>query len=59
MPWDMYCKTTFDMIGPLHVDVFNHSNYMLNGVTRSKDSFVLIAKSDVTGSFKVDILSAK
>ena len=56
---------TFDMIGPLHVDVFNQSKYMLNGVTmkvrmtRSKDSFVLMAKSDVTESFKVDILSAK
>ena len=38
---------------------------MLNGVTmkvrmtRSKASFVLMAKSDVTESFKVDILSAK
>ena len=58
-------KSTFDMIGPLHVDVFNQSKYMLNGVTmkvrmtRSKDSFVLMAKSDVTESFKVDILSAK
>ena len=37
---------------------------MLNGVTmkvrmtRSKDSFVLKAKSDVTESFKADILSA-
>ena len=57
-------KPTFDMIGPLHVDVFNQSKYMLNGVTmkvrmtRSKDSFVLMAKSDVTESFKVDILSA-
>ena len=53
------------MIGPLHVDVFNQRKYMLNGVTmkvrmtRSKDSFVLMAKSDVTESFKVDILSAK
>ena len=26
-------KPTFDMIGPLHVDVFNQSKYMLNGVT--------------------------
>ena len=58
-------KPTFDMIGPLHVDVFNQSKYMLNGVTRkvrmtgSKDSFVLMAKSDVTESFKVDILLAK
>ena len=58
-------KPTFDMIGPLHVDVFNQSKYMLNGVTMkvrmtcSKDSFVLMAKSDVTESFKVDILSAK
>ena len=58
-------KPTFDMIGPLHVDVFNQSKYMLNGVTmkvrmtRCKDSFVLMAKSDVTESFKVDILSAK
>ena len=58
-------KPTFDMIGPLHVDVFNQSKYMLDGVTmkvrmtRSKDSFVLMAKSDVTESFKVDILSAK
>ena len=58
-------KPTFDMIGPLHVDVFNQSKYMLNGVTmkvrmtRSKDSLILMAKSDVTESFKVDILSAK
>ena len=37
---------TFDMIGPLHVDVFNQRKYML-------------AKSDVTESFKLDILSAK
>ena len=54
-------KPTFDVIGALHVDVFNQSNYMLNGVTmkvrmtRSKDSFVLMVKSDVTWSFKVDI----
>ena len=53
------------MIGPLHVDVFNQIKYMLNGVTmkvkmtRSKDSIVLMAKSDVTESFKVDILSEK
>ena len=53
------------MIGPLHVDVFNQSKYMLNGVTmkvrmtRSKDSLVIMAKSDVTESFKVDIISAK
>ena len=46
-------KPTFDMIGPLHVDVFNQSKYMLNGetmkvrMTRSKDSFVLMARSDV------------
>ena len=58
-------KPTFDMIGPLHVDVFNPSKYMLNGVTmkvrmtRSNDSFVLMAKSYITESFKVDILSAK
>ena len=58
-------KPTFDMIGPLHVDVFNQSKYMLNGermkvsMTRSKDSFVLMAKSDVTESFKVDMLYAK
>ena len=58
-------QPTFDMIGPLHVDVFNQNKYMLNGVTmkvrmtRSKDSFVLMAKSDVTESFKVYILSAK
>ena len=44
----------FYMIGPLHIDVFNQSKYMLNGatmklrMTRSKDSFVLMAKSDVT-----------
>ena len=53
------------MIGPLHIDVFNQSKYMLNGVTmkvgmtRSEDSFVLMAKSDFTESFKVDILLAK
>ena len=58
-------KPTFDMIGPLHIDVFNQNKYMLNGVMievrmkRSKDSFVLMAKSDATESFKVDILSAK
>ena len=58
-------KPTFDMIGPIHVDVFNQNRYMLNGVTmkvrmtRSKNSFVLMAKSDVTDSFKVDILSEK
>ena len=43
---------TFDMIGPLHVDVFNQSKYLLNGVStklrlfRSKDAFVLMAKGD-------------
>ena len=53
------------MIGPLHVDVFNQSKYMLNGaamkvqMTRSKDSFVIMTKTDVTESFKVDKLSAK
>ena len=58
-------KPPFDMIDPLHVDVFNQSKYILNGVTmkvrmnRRKDSFVLVAKSDVTETFKVDILSAK
>ena len=58
-------KPTFNMIGPIHVDVFHQSKYMVNGVTmkvrmtRSKYSFVLMAKSDVTDSFKVDILSAK
>ena len=58
-------KPTFDIIGTLHVDVFNQSKYMLNSVTMkvrmtlSKDSFVLMDKSDVTESFKVDILSAK
>ena len=42
------------MIGPQQVDVFNQSKSMSNGVTmkvrmtRSKDSFVLMAKSDVT-----------
>ena len=60
----MYCKTTFDMIGPLHVDVFNHIKYKLNSVTRkvrmtrSNDSFVLMTKSDITVSFKENILSA-
>ena len=53
------------MIGPLHVDVFNQSKYMLIGMTMkvrmtlSKDSFVLMANSYVTESFKVDILSAQ
>ena len=57
-------KPTFDMIGSLHVDVFNQSKHMLNGVTmkvrmtRSKDSFVLMAKSDVTEFFKIYIISA-
>ena len=47
-------KPMFDMIGPLHVDVFNQSKYMLNGVTmkmrmtRSKDTIILMVKSDVT-----------
>ena len=56
---------TVDMIGPLHVDVFIQSKYTLNGVTmkvrmtRNKNSFVLMTKSDITESFKVDILSAK
>ena len=56
-------KPTFDMIGPLHVDLFNQCIYMLNGVAVkvriicSKDSFVLMVKSDVTEFFKVDILS--
>ena len=26
-------KPTFDMIGPLHIDVFNQSKYILNRVT--------------------------
>ena len=58
-------KPTFNMIGPLHVEVFILSKCMLNGVTvkvrmtRSKESFVLIVKSDATESFKVDILLAK
>ena len=53
------------MIGPLHVDVLNQSKYMLNGMTmkvrmtRSKDAFVIMAKSDITETFNVDILSAK
>ena len=48
------------MIGPLHVDVFNQSKYTMKvEMTRSKDSFVLMANSDVPESFKVDILSAK
>ena len=56
-------KPTFDMIGPLHVDVLNQSKYMLNGVTikvrmtRSKNSFVLMANRDVTESYKVDTFS--
>ena len=49
-------KPTFDMIGPLHVDVFNQSKYMLNGVTMKVR---MTRKSDVTESFKVDIVSAK
>ena len=42
-------KPIFDMIGPLHVDMYNQRKYILNGVTmrvrmmRSKDSFVLMA----------------
>ena len=54
-------KPTFYMIDPLHIDVFNQSKYMLNGVTmkvritRSKDSFVLMAKIGITESFKLDI----
>ena len=57
-------KNTFDMIGPLHVDVFNQSKYMLNGVTmklrlsRSKDDFVLMAKTAVQ-QYRVEILTAK
>ena len=58
-------KPTFDIIGPLHVIVYNQRQYMSNGVTmnvrmtRSKDLFVLMANSDDTESFKIDILSAK
>ena len=58
-------QPTFDMIGPLHVDVFIQRKYMLNGVTmkvgmtRSNDSSILMAKRNVTESFKVDILSEK
>ena len=54
---------TFDMIGPLHVDVFNQSRYLLNGVTmklrlsRSKDAFVLMAKT--AGEYKMEVMSAK
>ena len=54
-------KPAFDMIGPLHVDVFNQSKWMLNGVmmkvrlTHRKYAFVLMAKSDVIETFKVDI----
>ena len=50
-------KPTFDMIGPLHEDVFNQRKYMLNGVTmkvrttRNKNSFVLMTKSDVTETY--------
>ena len=42
-------NSTFDITGPLYVDVFSQSKYMLNGVTmkvimiRIKDSFVLMA----------------
>ena len=58
----MYCKTHFrcDWCATRR-RVSHQSNYMLNGVTmkvrmtRSKDSFVLMVKSDVTWSFKVDI----
>ena len=57
---------TFDMIGPLQARrVQSEQIYvewcvtMKVRMTRSKDSFVLMAKSDVTESFKVDILSAK
>ena len=52
--WIRTAKPTFNMIFPLPVDVFNQSKYMLNCVTmkvrmtRSKDSFVLMIKSDVT-----------
>ena len=53
------------MIGSLHVDVFNQSKYMSNGVTmkvtmtQSKDLFVRMAKGDVTETLKADILSVK
>ena len=61
----MTAKPMFDMISPIHVDVFNQSTYMLKVVTmkwrmtRSKESFVLMAKSNVTETLKVDILSTK
>ena len=54
---------TFDMIGPLHVDVFNQSRYLLNGVTmklrltRSKNAFVLMAKA--AADYKMELVSAK
>ena len=57
-------KKTFDMIGPLHADVFNQSKYLLNGVSmklrlsRSKDDFVLMAKDNTT-KYMIEILSAK
>lgn len=51
----------FDMIGPVHADIFNQNRYLLNGVTlsmrmgRSKDAFVLMGVGDYT----IEIISAK
>ena len=53
----------FDMIGGMHVDIFNQNRYMINGVTmrlrltRSKDTFVLMG--DGTEEYTVEIMAAK
>ena len=57
-------KPTFHMNGPLHVDVFNQSKYMLNvtlkvRMTHSKHSFVLMTKSDVTESLESTHINGK
>lgn len=52
---------TFDMIGPIHADIFHQNRYLINGVTlrlrmtRSKDQFLLMGE----GEHSVDIVSAK
>jgi hypothetical protein len=54
----------FDMIGPVHSDVFFQNRFMVSGVslkirlTRSKDAFVLSAANNAK-TYKLDIKDAK
>ncbi|XP_044019520.1 uncharacterized protein F54H12.2-like [Aphidius gifuensis] len=53
----------FEMLGHLHVDVFNQNKFLLNGVemkitlTRSKNEFCLMDNTE-DGNYKVNILEA-